>query len=133
MLGRIVDKAKALLEADRWFFQGKHGQRRYVDGQYVEPNEEPTHVRFIKHVIVPESQGSITVTDCYHKYHRFCREGKMVPASRAEYQALLTDAIRDAFQIGLRHDVPSPSGRQTNGWVGLAYRPNHLYAMNSRN
>ena len=133
VLQRIVEKAKAVLEADRSFFQGKDGQRRFVDGRYIEPTAEPAHERFIKHVIVPEPSGSITVTDCYHKFHRYCRESKLVAPTRSEFQALLSDAIRDAFHISLRHDVPSPSGKQTNGWRGITYRQDNHVAMAGRN
>ena len=60
VLQRIVDKAKAMLEADRLFFQGKDGQRRFIDGKYIEPNEEPSYRVFVKKAIVREPAGTVS-------------------------------------------------------------------------
>jgi hypothetical protein len=48
VLRSIIAKAKAVLEAERLFFEGKDGHRRYVDGRYIEPNGEPSYQLFVK-------------------------------------------------------------------------------------
>jgi len=132
-LQRVIVKAQAILEADRTFFEGKDGKRRIVDGKVIDPRDPPVHEVFIKHSIIPEADGAITVTDCYHKYYRFCREKGMNPPTRVEFQAVVTDAIRAAFNIGLRHDVPGPNGKQANGWIGIAYRQDDSLVAVARN
>jgi len=122
VLQKIVTKAKAVLEADRLFFEGNTGHKRIIDGKLIDPADPPVHEQFIKYAIVPEPKGAITVRDCYHKYYRYCRENKMSAPTRTEFQMLVSDAIRAAFNIGLRHDVPGSNGKQTNGWVGITYR-----------
>ena len=118
----IITTAKTMLEAEKSFFSGKEGKKRMVDGKLINPVDTPLHEIFIKDVIVPEPEGRITLTDCYHKYYRFCRDQGMPAPTRTEFQAILVDAIRSAFNVGLRHDVPGPNGKQGNGWRGIAYR-----------
>ena len=132
VLQRIISKAKALLEADRLFFEGAEGHKRMVDGRIINPGDPPAHEQFIKRVIVQEASGTITLTDCYHKFLRYCREIGKIPPTRVEFQSVLVDAIRSAFNIGLRHDVPGPNGKQANGWIGIAYRQDEQVVSNSR-
>ena len=82
VLQRIVDKAKALSETDRLFFQGKDGQRRYIDGKYIEPNEEPSYRLFVKKTIVREPQATVSLQDAFHRYYEFCRAHQMPPLTR---------------------------------------------------
>jgi len=132
-LAKIIDKAKAVLQADRCFFEGKYGHRRFIDGKYIDPRDPPAHEQFIKHAIVPEPSGTITLTDCYHKYFGYCRQNGTPPPTRVEFQAVVAAAIRSAFNIGLRHDVPGPNGKQANGWIGIAYRQDDQLISNGRN
>ena len=129
----VVQTAKTMLEADRSFFSGKEGKRRMVDGKLINPVDTPLHEIFIKDAIVPEPAGRITLTDCYHKYYRFCRDQGMPAPTRTEFRSILVDAIRSAFNIGLRHDVPGPNGKQANGWRGIAYRQNSRFITASLN
>ena len=119
VLQRIVVKAKALLEADRLFFEGKEGKRRYVDGKYIDANEEPTYAQFVKKAIVREPTSKLTVGDAFHRYYQFCKDNAMKPLTRPEFKDLVAEVIREEFKIGLRHDVPTESGKQGHGWLGV--------------
>ena len=119
VLQRIVDKAKAVLEADRLFFQGKDGQRRCVDGKYVEPNEEPSYRQFVKRSIVREPEATVTLQDAFHRYFQFCRDHQMQPLTRQEFKGLVAEVIREVFNLGLRHDIPGDEGKHRHGWFGV--------------
>ena len=132
-LSSVIEKAKAVLEADKSFFEGEDGHKRMIDGKILDPSDPPPHELFIKHSIVPEPTGTITLTDCYHKYYRWCRDIGTIPPTRVEFQSIVADAIRSAFNIGLRHDVPGPNGKQANGWIGIAYRQDEPLLAAGRN
>jgi hypothetical protein len=130
VLQRIVNKAKALLEADRLFFQGKEGQRRFIDGKYIEPDEEPGYRQFVKKTIVREPEATVTLQDAFHRYYRFCREQQMQPLTRQEFKGLIAEVIREEFNLGLRHDVPGGDGKQRHGWFGLRLDQSAVYGRN---
>jgi hypothetical protein len=119
VLESIIAKAKAVLEADRLFFQGNDGQRRYVDGKYIEPNEKPSYQLFVKKTIVREPEGKVTVADAFHRYYEFCKLQGQQPLTRQEFKHLVAEMIREQFNIGLRHDVLTESGKQSHGWYGV--------------
>jgi hypothetical protein len=118
-LERIVEKAKAVLEADRLFFEGKDGTRRFIDGKFIEPNEEPSYQLFVKRAIVKEPAGKVTVADAFHRYYEFCKSQGQQPLTRQEFKHLVAEVIREQFNVGLRHDVPTASGKQGHGWFGV--------------
>ena len=119
VLQRIVSKARALLEADRSFFYGQDGQRRFIDGKYIEPNEESSYRLFVKRSIVREPEGKVTLQEAFHRYFEFCRDRQMQPLTRQEFKGLVAEVIREEFNLGLRHDVPGDNGKQRHGWFGV--------------
>lgn len=129
-LQRIVDEAKAVLEADRLFFQGTNGQRRFIDGKYIEPNDEPAYRQFVKRVIVREPEGKITVADAFHRYYEFCRSQGQHPLTRQEFKQLVAEVIREEFNVGLRHDVPTETGKAGHGWFGVRLDAGVAYSRN---
>ena len=129
-LQRIVDKAKAVLEVDRLFFQGKDGQRRYIDGRHIEPDDEPAYRTFVKQIVVKEPQGKITVADAFHRYYEFCRSQGQQPLTRQEFKQLVAEVIREEFNVGLRHDVPTETGKAGHGWFGVRLGEGVAYGKN---
>jgi hypothetical protein len=119
VLQRITEKAKAVLEDDRLFFQDKGGHRRYVDSKHIEPNEEPSYQLFVKKAIMREPGGKVTVADAFHQYYEFCKSQGQPPLTRQEFKHLVAEVIREQFNIGLRHDVLTESGKQGHGWYGV--------------
>ena len=130
LLRRIVDKAKAVLEVDRLFFQGKDGQRRFIDGKYIEPNDEPSYRAFVKKAIVREPKSTVSLQDAFHRYYDFCRDQQMQPLTRQEFKGLVAEVIREEFNLGLRHDVPGENGKQRHGWFGLRLDDAAMFGRN---
>lgn len=119
-LENIVQKAKAILEVDRAFFEGKDGKRRFIHGKHIEPTEELPHELFVKKAIVRSPESRLTVATAFSRYHEFCRENCTKPLTRGEFKDIVTEAIREMFNLGLRHDIVGDNGKQTHGWDGLA-------------
>ena len=130
VLQRIVNKAKAVLEADRLFFHGANGQRRFIDGKHVEPNEEPSYRQFVKRAIVREPAATVTLQDAFHRYFRFCKDQQMQPLTRQEFKGLIAEVIREEFNLGLRHDVPGENGKQRHGWFGVRLDSAAVFSTN---
>jgi len=119
MLHSVITRAKALLQVDPSFFQGESGHRRCIAGKYIEPTDEPSYRQFVKKGLVARPDGKTTLQDAFHKYYRFCGDKNMEPLTRSEFRHLVTEVIREEFNIGFRHDVPGRSGKQTHGWFGV--------------
>ena len=121
-LNSVIQRAKAMLQADTGFFQGKDGNRRYVDSRYIEPNEEPSYRQFVHKALVAHPDGKVTLPDAFHRYYRFCADNHLQPLTRSEFKHLVSEVIREEFNIGLRHDVPGISGKHNHGWLGIDCR-----------
>jgi len=76
VLNKVIKKARAMHEADRTFFQH---HKRMIDGKMIDPSQPPAHETFIKHSIIQAPAGTITLTDCYHKFYRYCKESGVNP------------------------------------------------------
>ncbi len=118
----VITSAKAMLEADGRFFHGKDGRRRYVDGKYIEPNDEPSYQQFVRKAIVREPTAKLTVGDAFHRYYQFCKEHAMQPLTRSDFKELVAEVIRQMHGLGIRHDIPNAEGKQSHGWLGIDCR-----------
>ena len=67
-LNSVIERAKAMLQADASFFHGKDGNRRYVDGKYLEPTDELSYRLFVKETITPDPEASVAVSDAFTRY-----------------------------------------------------------------
>jgi len=121
-LSSIILKAKAVLEAERCFFEGKDGHRRFIDGRWVEANAEPSYQQFVKKAIVREPASKLTVGDAFHRYYQFCKDNAMKPLTRPEFKDLVAEVIREQYNLGIRHDVLDERGKQSQGWMGIDCR-----------
>ncbi len=121
-LQKSIEKAKALLQASRVFFEGKEGQRRFVDGKYIEPYEEPSHRSFVKNAIVRKAKAKLTVGYAFAQYHRFCTQQKMTALTKREFKVLVAEVIHEMFHLKLRHDIVGEMGTETHGWAGVHCR-----------
>ena len=122
VLEKVILRAKALLAADKAFFEGAQGQRRIVAGKVVDPNETPAYVEFVKRGIVREPEGKLTIADAFSRYYSFCKSQGQVPLTRQEFKHLVAEVIREEFRIGIRHDVMDERGKAQHGWLGIDCR-----------
>ena len=123
VLKRVVNKAKAVLEADAGFFQGELGQPRYVDGKRVLPQQEPSPLLFINNAVGRQEGAFMTASDVYLEFCRFCEAAGQLKLTLTEFKSLAAKAIYEKFQLSLRHDIRSDDGRQTHGWKDIALLP----------
>jgi len=119
VLKQIIEKARAMLEVEKSFFQGKHGKRRKVDGRIIEPDETPNYVQFVQKSIVKDPDSSLTISTAFHKYFKYCQSIKQKPLTRQEFKGLVAEVIREEFRIGLRHDILNERNKQNWGWLGI--------------
>lgn len=120
VLNSVIQRAKAMLQADTGFFQGKDGHRRYVDGKYLEPTDELSYRLFVKETITPDSCASVTLPEAFSRYVVFCARNHLSALQRTEFRALVADVIREQYHLGIRHDIDNGRGQTTHGWRGLS-------------
>jgi hypothetical protein len=121
-LARVLSRAKALLLASGGYFEGKNGYRRMVNGQIIEPEQQPNYEIFVKQGIIKDPTTNLSVADAFHKYFVFCKQIGQQPLTRQEFKHLVAEVIRENFKVGLRHDIRGPDGKQGHGWLGLNCR-----------
>jgi hypothetical protein len=72
----------------------------------------------------------ITVADAFHRYFEFCRSQNQPPLTRQEFKQLVAEVIREQFNVGLRHDVPTETGKQGHGWFGVRLDDGAVFSRN---
>ncbi|MEI6716042.1 MAG: hypothetical protein WCO60_20015 [Verrucomicrobiota bacterium] len=124
VLKRVVAKAMAILEADESFFQGALGQPRYVEGKRVLPQPVASPLSFIVSAVTRQEGSTITASEAYLAYSRYCERSGQLKVTLTEFKSLLNGPLYDRFQSRLRHDIPTDDGRQTHGWKNVTLVPN---------
>ena len=120
VLRGITERAKAILEADRSFFEGPDGRVRYIDGKRLNPADGPSHRQFATEVIARQQGSWLTISQAYSQYALYCRQKGLTNISPPEFKSFMAVEILDTFNLKMRHDVPAEDGRQTHGWRDLA-------------
>ena len=124
VLAGIVKRARTVLEADPRFFQGINGARRVANGKTIQPAILSSPEDFI-HTAFTRSEGSsVVVGEAFQEFLRFCQMGNLTRVEFTEFKRVAKELILEKFQLGLRHDIRTPEGRQTHGWKHLCLLPN---------
>lgn len=119
-LKRIVQKAKALVAADRTFFESPTGHKRRCGERILDPAIEPAHKLFIREALSVEPERILTTNDCFDKYTVYCKIQQLEPADRKPFTGLMTEAIHEQFGLGFRKDLKGQDGKWHRGWKGLS-------------
>ena len=123
MLKRVVNKAKAILEADESFFQGAEGYARFVEGKRVLPQPVASPIMFIQSAVSREEGAFMTASEAYREYCRYCERGGQLKVTLSEFKSMAAPALAEKFDANLRHDIRTEDGRQTHGWKNIAVLP----------
>ena len=117
-ISRVVDAARVLLSVDHTFFHGEGGQRRFVDGKFIEPNAIESHQLFAEQAVQPDDAAVLTVPEAWEGYWKFCSVHQLPPLRRTTFRERFRGEAITRFGIGLRHDLKI--GEKTaQGWRGL--------------
>jgi hypothetical protein len=119
---RVIAQAKVLLAVEASFFMGAEGERRFIDGRYMEPEIIPTYSQFVEETIIPRRGEALTVTEAREAFGRYCSV-KSVPPVRSK---ILTEGLKreieGKFGITQRHDIHK-AGKVAKGWSGIGLQP----------
>ena len=120
VLSGIVKRARTVLAADPRFFEGVGAPRRFLHGRAVQPALSASPEDFIHRAFVPLQGASVVVSEAYQGFLRHCQMENLVRVQFTEFKRAARDLVMEKFQLGLRHDIRTPEGRQTHGWKHLA-------------
>ena len=116
-LKHIVKKAKAMLAADKTFFESR---KRRCGERILDPALEPPHRLFIKETLMMEPERILTTNDCFENYTTYCKLQLLQPAWRKPFTGMMTEGIKEEFGLGFRKDLKDVDGKWLRGWKGLA-------------
>ena len=123
VLAGIVNRAKTVLEADLHFFEGINGARRHAHGIIIQPAAISAPEDFIHHAFTRSEGGSVVVGEAYQEFLRYCQMGNLTRVEFTEFKRVAKELVLEKFQLGLRHDIRTPEGRQTHGWKHIRLLP----------
>jgi hypothetical protein len=123
VLTGIVKRAKTVLEADLRFFEGINGARRHAHGIIIQPSTISAPEDFIHHAFTRSEGGSVVVNEAYQEFLRYCQVENLTRVEFTEFKRVARELVFEKFQLGLRHDIRTPEGRQTHGWRHIRLLP----------
>ncbi len=123
VLAGIVHRAKTVLEADPRFFEGASAPRRHSYGRLLQPMSSSSPEDFIHGAFVPREGGIVIVSEAYHEFLRYCEMESLARMEFSRFKEVAKELVMEKFQLGLRHDIRTPEGRQTHGWKHLCLVP----------
>lgn len=123
LLAGIVNRAKTVLEADPLFFQGINGARRLAHGRILQPATVSAPEDFIHNAFTLSQGDSVVVSEAYQEFLRYCQMGNLTRVEFTEFKRVAKELVLEKFQLGLRHDIRTPEGRQTHGWKHVRLLP----------
>ena len=123
LLKRVVNKAKAILEADESFFQGEQGQSRYVNGKRIVAQQVASPMLFIENAVTKRDGAILTAKAAYQEFCRYCESGGFLKMTLTEFKEMIAPVLYERFQLSLRHDIKVDGGSQTHGWKHIALLP----------
>ena len=123
VLAGIVNRAKTVLEAHPRFFEGVNAARRYANGRVLQPATVSAPEDFIHNAFTRAEGGSVIVGEAYQEFLRYCQMGNLTRVEFTEFKRVAKELVLEKFQIGLRHDIRTPEGRQTHGWKHIRLLP----------
>lgn len=123
VLAGIVARAKSVLEADSRFFEGAHAPLRHSQGRIIQPSVASSPEDFIHSAFVPRENAVVIVSEAYQKFLGHCQMENLIRVEFTEFKRVARDLVLEKFQLGLRHDIRTPEGRQTHGWKHLCLVP----------
>jgi hypothetical protein len=121
VLAGIVQRAKTVLEADPRFFEGANAPKRVSNGRILEPSTPASPEDFIHSTFVPKEGGVVIVSEAYQKFLCYCQRENLTRVEFTEFKRVARELVMEKFQLGLRHDVRTPEGRQTHGWRHIRF------------
>jgi hypothetical protein len=74
----------------------------------------------VEQVLERQPGEVLTLTNAYLVFTEFLKQKSMVPVKRSIFKGMFCPLVRDAFNVGLRHDVINPeTQKQGDGWKGI--------------
>jgi len=123
VLAGIVNRSKTVLEAHPRFFEGSNAARKYANGRVLQPATVSAPEDFIHNAFTRAEGGSVIVGEAYQEFLRYCQMGDLTRVEFKEFKRVAKELVLEKFQIGLRHDIRTPEGRQTHGWKHIRLLP----------
>jgi len=120
VLSAIVNRAKTLLQASPCFFEGISAPRRYSKGRVFLPSNSSSPEEFIHSAFVPQEDAVVIVGEAYQRFLAYCQVENFIRVDFGEFKRVARELVLEKFQLGLRHDIRTPEGRQTHGWKHLS-------------
>jgi hypothetical protein len=65
----------------------------------------------------------VVVGEAYQEFLRYCQMGNLTRVEFTEFKRVAKELVLEKFQLGLRHDIRTPEGRQTHGWKHVRLLP----------
>jgi hypothetical protein len=74
---------------------------------------------------VPKEGSVVIVSEAYQKFLGYCQRENLTRVEFTEFKRVARELVMEKFQLGLRHDVRTPEGRQTHGWRHIRLLSDH--------
>lgn len=111
----VVNRAKSVLAADHTFFSATSPNQRIKGIELW----ERLAIKFVETMLEPRPGACLTVTQAYQLFCELAQQRNLLPLPRVRFKEMMSDLMRDRFNICMRRDVLNEVQKQQEGWKGI--------------
>jgi hypothetical protein len=115
----VRERAEVILAVEDGFFRGEGGERRFINGEIVEPLEKPSVAMFAETKVARKRGAMLPTGEAYSKYFDFCRMSGLEPVKKTVFRERFATEVRRRWGQGVRNDL-KVDGSSHQGWSELA-------------
>jgi P4 family phage/plasmid primase-like protien len=104
------------LRADGWQLNLTGQQQKRVDNLLL---ESEGHAVFVRECLARDTEGQLTVPDCFSAYVEFCNQHGWTALTKNKFGSLIGDVVVRQFGITTRNDIHEGNGKDQRGWKGI--------------
>jgi hypothetical protein len=94
-----------------------------LNGRTLQPSDAASPEDFIHSAFTPKEDAVVIVSEAYQKFLGYCQMENLIRVDFTRFKQVARDLIMEKYQLGLRHDIRTPEGRQTHGWKHVCLLP----------
>jgi len=119
VLDAIIDQAKALLAAEKGFFEGPRAYPRFTMDTQSSKDLGATVKSFLKKQIGTDETSILTITECMTGVKEYLKKSNANLPHNKEIKTIVETNIRELYGMGLRNDLVLPDNTCVVGWKGI--------------
>lgn len=119
-LQEIINRAKAMYQADSEFFRGENGKKRMIQGKILDPLNLPPEEKFIREELAYREGAILFLRDFTRCFEAYCARLNLPMKHRRHLKTASINLIQQHYGVNVRRDLKDETGKYQHGFKNLS-------------